>query len=278
MTTDTELSPTALLQSAQAVALPDTVAMARSSGSALRMAQSFTITCQEDYELAGEELRAVKAKLDAMEAKRVSVAGPLHKAWTALNALFKEPMQELDAAQTALKGVMLAWHQKKEEEARLARVEAERIAAAERKRLEDAARQLELEAKYAADLLADEANSASEAGDDLAAAQCKAEAAQVIEAAASEVAVMNFTASVMSAPVVPISSAKAKGASVSTTVAYEIVDMHALVKHIAANPTLVGLVIEDSVKMRNYVKGLGLNTALPGVRVFNKSNLSMRKA
>jgi hypothetical protein len=83
---------------------------------------------------------------------------------------------------------------------------------------------------------------------------------------------------VTSAPVTHIDTAKAKGTSVKVTVDYEVTSKLALVQHIAKHPELIDLVMEDSVKLRAYVRGLGLNTNLPGVRVFNKHGMSAKAA
>ena len=72
------------------------------------------------------------------------------------------------------------------------------------------------------------------------------------------------------------SPAKAAGTSIAKTVDYEVVSLIDLVKHVAANPDLISLLSFDSTKMRGYVKGLGLNTKLPGVRVFEKRTMAAR--
>ena len=83
---------------------------------------------------------------------------------------------------------------------------------------------------------------------------------------------------VISAPVTSIETVKAKGTSVKATVEYEVTSLISLVKHIADNPALINLVIEDNVKLRAYVRSMGLNTALPGVRVFSKNTMSAKAA
>jgi len=77
---------------------------------------------------------------------------------------------------------------------------------------------------------------------------------------------------------VQIEKPKAAGISTSKKIEFEVVDLHALVKHIAAHPELIALVRQDDVKLRAYVKGLGLAAALPGVRVFEDRVMSARAA
>ena len=83
--------------------------------------------------------------------------------------------------------------------------------------------------------------------------------------------------SIISASVTNIDT-KATGTSVKGTVDFEVTSMISLVKYIAQNPNLISLVVADNVKLRAYVRGLGINTELPGVRVFQKRTMSARAA
>lgn len=312
-TTTTDNAP-ALLTEVHALAMPDMGLESRRASAALRMAGSFVVTCNDDYEMAGEELKSVKAKIVALEAKRESVAGPLYKAWKALNALFKAPMDALKDAETMLKTAMLTYSAEQERIAAEARRVAEAEAAAERRRLEAEARAIEqaavaerqrlqkieadrmTAAQAEQDRLAAQAMAAAAAGnaaaaaeaeklaneaferDELAAAQAREQAEQVEQAAANEQASLQLVAAVTSAPAVEITRAKSAGISTSKTVEFEVVSMLELVKHIAANPDLINLLMVDSTKLRAYVRSLGMNTNLPGVRVFEKRSLSARAA
>ena len=113
--------------------------------------------------------------------------------------------------------------------------------------------------------------------DQLAARQAAEIAEQSEAAARAEAETARMTAAVISAPVAYVAPAKAAGISVSKGVDYEMADLLELVKHIAAgNHDLISLVRHDDVKMRAYVKGLGMNTKLPGVRVFEKRTMAAR--
>lgn len=311
MTTNT--TPT-LLTEVQSLALPDTDALTRSANAALRMAATFEVTCDEDYEMAAEELKAVKTKIMQLEVKRKTVSDPLYKAWNAFNALFKGPMDALKQAESVLKNAMIAYASEQERLAEIARQEAEKLAAAERKRIEDAAKEVErlalverqrlakiesdrvAAAQAEQDRLAVEAVAAAAAGDapaaaeaerlaneafeqsELAAAQAIEAAEQASEAAACEVASLQMTAAVTVAPVLSFTKAKAAGTSIAKSLDYKVTDKLALVKHIAAHPDLISLLMADDVKLRAYVRGLGMNTNLPGVSVFEKKTLSARAA
>lgn len=264
MSTDTILAPVASLT------LPDSAALTGRTQQALTFIQSFEIDSQETYSLAADELRAIKTRAAAIEEQRTGITGPINKALKAINDLFRGPADLLSQAERTLKGKMLAWDQEQERIAAEKRRIAEVAAAAERKRLADeaAARQREAEAQAAA------AAAATAAGD--------AQAAQLAQAAAeraqAEAQTAAATSQMVVAPVVAIEKPKASGISTSKKIDYEVVDLHALVKHVAAHPELIALLRADDVKLRAYVKGLGLAAALPGVRVFEDRVMSARAA
>lgn len=302
------------LQELKALSMPDVALMNRGADSALRMAQGFVIATDDDYALAGEELQNVKSRLKRMEEVRTSITGPMNKALDAINALFRQPRTVLEAAEKAIKDNMLAYHNEKERKAAEARRIQEEAAAAERARLAEEARQVELKAAQERQRIADEAAAAERARQEeqnrlaaeAAAAAQAGNAAAAEEAArqleesrlqsileaqqaeqrqqeantkANEQAASIIAASAAaSAPVTSIASVKAKGASVKTTVDFEVVNLLSLVQHIAAHPELINLVTEDSIKLRAYVRGLGVNAKLPGVRVFEKQSMASRAA
>lgn len=310
----TDSTTPTLFAEVQALSLPDTDAINRNANAALRMASSFVIECKDDYELAAEELKSIKTKINTLEAKRKTIADPLYKAWNALNALFKAPMEALKSAESTLKHAMIAYASEQERLAEIARLEAEKLAAAERKKIEDAAKELErlalmerqrlakiesdrmAEAQAEQDRLAADAMAAAAAGNaaaaaeaerlaneafersELAAAQAAQVAEQAQEAAACEIASLQMTAAVTTAPVLNFTKAKASGTSISKSLDYQVTDKMALIKHIAAHPDLLNLLIPDDVKLRAYVRGLGMNTNLPGVSVFEKKTMSARAA
>lgn len=315
MNTETTMeTPTSVLTEIKALSVPDMAVMNKSAASALRMAQSFVITSEDDYQLAGEELQSIKGRINKMEATRTSITGPMNKALTAINDLFRSPMATLKSAESAVKTSMLTYYDEQQrkaaearrlaeaaaaaERARLAEEarQAELAAAAERKRIEDAAAAVAAAARAEQDRLNQAAAAAAAAGNAAAAeeARRKAEAtrqqaelqAQQAQQAQQEVAenvnavtaALRMESSVTSASVTHINSAKAEGTSVKGTVEYEVTSLFSLVQHIAANPSLINLVTADSVKLRAYVRGLGLNTNLPGVRVYQKRSMSAKAA
>lgn len=315
MNTDTPtMEAPSVLTEVKALSVPDMAVMTRSADSALRMAQTFVIANEDDYQLAGDELAAVKGRINKLEATRTGITGPMNKALDAINALFKGPMGVLKSAEASLKTSMLTYHEEQERKAAEARRVAAAAAEAERQRIAEEARKVEQAAaaerqriaaeaarvaaasKAEQDRLAQEAAAAAAAGNGAAAAEAERAAAasrlqadldaqqakqrdQEAEQRASEfAAAMRHQMAVTSAAVTSIDTAKAKGTSVKVTVDYEVTSLISLVKHISENPALISLVMEDSVKLRAYVRSMGLNANLPGVRVFSKNTMSAKAA
>lgn len=298
-----------ILAEVQKIALPDETQLNAGANAALRMAQSFTITSAEEFELAAGELKAIKAKKDALTEKRMAITRPMDAAKAAVMDLFRGPIAALEKAENLFKGAMLTFQSEQERIAAEARRRAEEEAAAERRRLEEEARRVreaaEAEQRRIAEAeaervrlataerqrLEDEAAAARAAGNAAAAAAAEAAAAQQREAdaaaaaqaeqaaataqqnAALEVSAIEQVSAVVVA--VPPAAAPAKVAGISTakTVDFEVTDLFALVKHIAANPALINLVRADDVKLRAYVRSLGMSTNLPGVKVGEKKTL-----
>lgn len=264
MSTDNILAPVASLT------LPDSVQLTSRAQSALAFIQSFQIDSAETYGLAADELKAIKARSNQIEDQRTGITGPINTALKAINNLFRGPADLLSQAEKTLKSKMLDWDREQERIAAEARRKAEEAVAAERRRLEAeaVARQREAEEQARA------AAAAAAAGDAQAAsiAQANAQRAQAEAQVAAE------TSQMVIAPVVTIAPTKAAGISTSKKVDFEVVDLHALIKHVAAHPELLALVRSDDVKLRAYVKGLGMACALPGVRVFEERVMSARAA
>jgi uncharacterized membrane protein YqiK len=259
-----------ILAPVASLTLPDSAALTGNAQRALQFIESFQIATAEDYSLAADELKAIKARANKIEEQRTGITGPINKALKAINDLFRGPAELLARAESTLKGKMLAWDREQERIAAEARRKAEEAAAAERRRLEEeaAARQREAEAQARA------AAAAKAAGD----AQAEALAQAAAQRAQAEAQTVAATAQMVVAPVVTVAQPAAKGISTSKKVDFEVVSLHELVKHIAAHPELINLLQADSVKLRAYVRGLGLQCQLPGVRVFEERVMSARAA
>lgn len=254
-----------------ALTLPDSAALSRRAEQALAFIEDFEIATAEEYALAADELKAIKAKADTHEKQRTAITGPMNAALKAVNALFGGPAGLLEKGEAILKRKMLAWDQAQARIAAEARRKAEEAAALERQRLADeaAARQKEADAQARAAVAAQEAGDAHAASIAQAAAQRAAAEAQTISTTAQMV---------VAAPVATAAPTKVKGISTSTKLDFEVIDLHRLIVHVAAHPELVNLLAADSVKLRAYVKGLGTACQLPGVRVFEDQVMAARAA
>lgn len=251
---------------------------------ALTNASDFTVDSDDMLEVAAVDLRAVKTLQKKVEEQRTSITGPLNQAVKAVNDLFRAPAQYLQDAESTLKASMLTYTTEQERLAAEARRKAEELARIERERLEAQQREQERiarEASEAAARAAQEAADLAAKGDTQAAAAAQQQAqeqAQAAEQAEAEAQASASTAAVMSMPVAVPAPARVSGISTSKTVDYVIEDLHALVRHVAEHPELITLLMADSVKLRAQVRATGMNTKLPGVRVFQKSTMAARAA
>lgn len=301
-----------ILTPVKALQLPDTVAANRTASNAVRIAESFVIATPEDLTLAADELAAIKGKWNKMEAQRTAITGPMNTALAAINNLFRGPMTMLKTAEAALKGSILVYTEEQERIAAAAKKKRDEEAAVAQKLLDDAAREVDRKAAAARQAIADaeadrirqetearevlerKAIEAQETGNveqlaaieeqvgmlaesgDLASRQAREQAAQIDESATIQSANLRAEAESTTSAAVYTPPAKATGVSKSVTYDYELLDMAKLVKHIAENPALCNLLMLDGVKTRAYVKSLGENANLPGVRVFSKASISSR--
>jgi hypothetical protein len=250
-----------------ALSVPDAASVNAEAASAVSFLDRFVITEQAHFETAADQLKGIKAKAKTLEERRTAITGPLNAAVKAVNDLFRAPAEALTKAEGVLKGKMLTWTQEQQriadERTRKAREEAEAIRKeAERQAAELAAKAAEESAKSGA---------AMDDGDDVMAglAAARAQRAQDDAAAATQVAVTPVA-------VLPYMPPKTQGISASKKLDFEVTSLHALVTHIAEHPELLSLVAADQVRLRAYVKGLGLSCSLPGVRVFETTVMSAR--
>ena len=225
-----------------AITAPNPEILRRGASSALDLVQNFEITDAATYGIAAEELQGIKTKRDALNEQRLNLTRPLDGVKAAIMSLFRGPVELLDQAEQILKGKMLTYSREEQRKADEARLLAERAAQEQREKL----------AREAADLAAQ---------------------GRTGEAAVKEQVAQMVVAAPIAAPAPPV----AKGISTRETIEFEVVDLLDLVKHVAANPDKIGLLAVDSTKLRAYVRGLGMATNLPGVRVFPKQTLAARK-
>lgn len=235
-------APTELITLDVKVEHPTAAVLARGATAALALVNDFEVSDDATYGLAAEELQGIKTRAARLDDQRKTITKPMDDAKKAVMDLFRGPIELLAQAEGILKGKMLTYSQEQARKAEAARLEAERIAQEQREKL----------AREAAELAAQ---------------------GRTGEAAVKEQVAQMVVAAPVAAPAAPA----AKGISTRETIEHEVVDLAALVKHVAEHPELIGLLTVDSVKLRNYVKGLGMQCNLPGVRVFPKQSLAARR-
>lgn len=207
---------------------------------ALSGAADLVIDSPTMFEMASDDLMAVKALQKQVEAQRTAITGPLNAATKAVNDLFRAPKEYLEQAEAALKRPMVAWTAEQERLAAVARREAEEQARKERERLEAIRRQQESEARAAAEAAQAaqaEAQQAAARGDRQAAENAQALAweqtakAEEAQAQAQEAA---LTAEIISITPVALPQAKVSGISGRVNYKAETPDLMALAKAVVA--------------------------------------------
>jgi hypothetical protein len=219
---------------------PTAAALSRGAAAALELVESFEVVDDATYQIAAEELQEIQRKEASLDEQRKAITRPMDDAKKAVMDLFRGPVDTLGQAASILKRKMLAYTQELARKAAEERAAAERAAQAERERLAAEAEKLRAEGR------------------------------------GGEAAVKEQVAQMVVAPPVaaPAAAPAVKGVAVRETVDFEVVDLQALIVHVAQHPELVNLLVADSTKLRAYVRGLGLQCNLPGVRVFTKSSLA----
>lgn len=163
--------------------------LSRESG-ALEVARAYVVDSPDMAQLANEELRAIKVRIERVKQMKAGFVLPAKQIVSHAEALFDPPLEALAGAEVYLKEQLAGFRaledrraaealRKRQEEERAARQEAERKAAAERARTEEIARE---ERKRAAELEAQRAAAEAE-GNRKAAAKLAGEAAAAEERA-----------------------------------------------------------------------------------------------
>lgn len=237
----------------------------------LNGANGIVIDSQELYEIAGEDLRRVKALQKQVEEKRTAITGPLNAATKAVNDLFRSPKEYLDQAEAVLKRAITGWTVKQEQLAAEARAKAEAEARAERERL--AEEQRKQEAAAAAAMQA--AQEAAAAGDAEAAARAQAEA-QALEMQAQASAATAAVVTIAPTVAAPVAAA---GISKRVTYSAEVTDLLALVKAVAEGKAPIEVVQADAKFLGAQARAFKKQGELyPGVQSVATASVAARAA
>ncbi|HAZ61055.1 MAG TPA: hypothetical protein DCY89_05720 [Gammaproteobacteria bacterium] len=215
--------------------------MSQRATAALEQIAAMQIDSDLMYEVGGEELRAVKARMSDLDAQRKSITRPLDDAKKAVMDMFRRPLAMLEQAEQSLKGKLLAWSAEQERRRREEQAERERVARLERERLA-------LEAKRLA-----------AAGRAAAAEEVAQQAQQVVAATVPEA----------EAP-------RAAGIATVERWTFEVTDMAALVAYVAAHPGYLYLLEANQAELRKLVQTRKGGMALPGVRAYTTQHIAAR--
>lgn len=112
---------------------PEVSTAVNTARQALDIANAFKVDSDTMYEMAGAELKEIKAKRNQLDALRKSMTAPLDESKKKIMDFFRRPLDWLDDAEAAVKRGMLTFKQdqerKEREERERAAAEARRIAA-----------------------------------------------------------------------------------------------------------------------------------------------------
>lgn len=221
--------------------LPEKAELVSRAGSMLDMAKAYAIDCPEVYELAADDLKAIKTEQKKLEDDRKKHVAPLNEETKFINGLYKEAATILDSAESTIKTAMLAFQREQSRIAQEAQAKLEAQARAERERL------------------AAQAKEAEKAGDTATAAAVQA------------------MSQVVTAPVVTPATTKVAGISTREVWSAEVTDKLAYIKHVLeARPDLVETILIDMKALNGMAKALKASFSLPGVKAVANETMAAR--
>jgi hypothetical protein len=194
----------------------------------------------QDYQVCGDAMIDIKKRSKSIEEKRKEIVTPLNEALKRVNALFKPPIERLDAIAARISAAM-SWYQRRAEEE--ARQERERLAVEAAKEQERLRKEAEKQAVRA-----------EKSGDEQSAA--------MIRSAAETMTVP--------APVVQTSIPKVQGIGYRETWTGEVFDLFALIMAVACGDVPIRVLAPVQSVLNDAAKTAGNQLNWPGVRVIYK--------
>lgn len=220
--------------------IPSEAQLASVSSPILETANSFIIDSPVMYEMAGDELKTIKAKYKLLEDQRKAITQPMDAAKKQVMDLFRKPLEMLEQAEGIIKRTMLAY----QNEQRRLQAEAQRkideAAAAERQRM------------------AEQAKAAEQTGD-----------------VASAVALQS-AADMVVAPTVKMEPAKVSGISTTVRWSAEITDKIAFLQHALAHPEFMEAIDINMKPLNQMAVALKDKLNIPGVKAVSTESISAR--
>lgn len=255
---------------------PNPVELNQRAQSALAMVNSMVVDSQDAYELAADELKAIKTRLKALEEQRTTITDPINKALKAINDLFRGPKEYLTQAEGIIKKKMIGYTEIQERIAAEARRKAEEAQRIERARLAAEAAEREQKAREESERLAKEAKEAEAKGDVGAAAAAQVQSELVLASATQESIAIETAAAAQTAPVV---AAPAKVAGISktkSTFKAKVIDKKAFLAFVASRPELLEMIDVNESKLNNMAKALKTAMNYPGIEVYEDKTIAAR--
>ncbi len=273
---------------------------AAAAARALEAAQAYPVpTTAVEYQAAGDQLKAIKARANTLEDWRTRLKKPILEAGKALDAFFKAPADQLAAAEKAIKRAMLTYDERQAELRRQAereaaeanrreqerlRAEAARVEAAaraKREKEEAAARAKREQEEAAARALEEQGRAAEAERRRLAAAEAEAarlaaaEEAERQRLAAAEA--QRLAAETMpTAPVVHMESARVEGTSTREVWSAEVTDKMALIRAVASGQAPAELIDVNTKTLNQMARALKAGLNYPGVRAVCEKQMAVR--
>lgn len=215
-------------------------AVFKQSKKLLQMAEGFEITTPEQSVAAGEYLKDIKALAKEVEATRKDMTVPINQGLRKINDFFRTPKEWLSTAEIYMKTKILKYQQDQELIAREAQRKADEKVRKKKERLE---------ARAAAARIAGQ--------------EAKADKLEV-------------DAKIAHAPVISSPAPRLAGVQTRTTWKANVTDKLELVKYVAENPSMIGLLKIDQSKLNGQARLMKEDFNIPGVEAVSEQSIAAR--
>lgn len=219
----------------------------------LANARALKIESKEEYELAAEDLKAIKKKAKELDEQRKTITKPLDDEKASVMNFYRPATEFLTEAESILKKAMSAYQAEVERQAAIERARQNAIAIAAQQRQREEAAKREAEAQ-------------------LALAEGDIETAVALQ---SEAAELELSAE-LTTPAIVAEPSKTDGISYKTTWTAEVTDIVALCQYIAQNPNQAHLVEPNISELRKLAIALKDQMNIPGVKAVSNRSVSVR--
>lgn len=221
---------------------PEVKALAQQAEDMLASATSFKVSTPDDYSLAADRLKAVKARQHQLKTLRESITKPMLAALEAARDLFRRPESLLERAEGMLKQAMSAYDEEQDRQRREAQRKLDEAAERERRRL------------------AQQAERAAAKGNSEKAAELQERAAMTV------------------APIAVQGRPEVSGISRRETWTAEVLDKRALVRGVAEGVVPLAAIDANQKFLNGQARALRSELRYPGVRAVPKRTIASGSA